>query len=65
MLIFDLFGALLNLVLCVCNDSLRLGKKNGAAELIPSVWPIFPILLYSVRIGAEGFLERKGRDTLS
>lgn len=65
MLIFDLFGALINLVLCVCNVSLRLGKENGAAELIPSVWTIFPILLLSVRIGAEGFLERKGRYTLS
>lgn len=68
MLIFDLFGALINLVLCVCNDSLRLEKENGAAELIPSVWPMFPILLHSVRIGAEGFLEKKARkvrDTLS
>lgn len=65
MLISDLFGALINMVLCVSNVSLRLGKENGAAELIPSVWPIPPTAPPSVRIGAEGFLERKGRDTLS
>lgn len=65
MQIFDLFGALINLVLCACNVSLRLGKENGAAELIPSVWPIFPTVLLSVRIRVEGFLERKGHDTLS
>lgn len=63
MLIFDLCGALISLVLCVCNVSLRLGKENGAAELIPSVWTIFPIFFLSVRIGAEGLLEMKGYDT--